>query len=241
MTQSKSSRKSPKRSKHAEAFLRRAVALDRKGNLPTRSRATRRPSALTRSLPRPIVARGRTIRRRKEGRAAGDEPGQGLPRSRAIHSAKADNEAALHKNEAAPCQYDAALRRFTEAIRLDPKCPEGYRRRRAFPDQGTLRRRPGRSDGGDPGSPDDGEALYQRARAALRMGDPDRAIKDCRRAIQLKPTHARAFQQLGVAYWPPRPQTVPGPSLVSRKPSGWTRAWQRKSTVTWPRRTSKWA
>ncbi len=93
------------------------------------------------------------------------------------------------------------MRDFTEAIRLDPKCAEGYHRRGAvFLAKELFDLALDDLTAAIQLAPDDGEALYQRSRAALRMGDSNQAIKDGRRAIQLKPTHARAFQQLGAAY-----------------------------------------
>ena len=187
---------------HAEAFLRRAVALQKKGN-PTKAladytEAIRVDQELAEANRLPEAERTDAVRK---GVPLGTSLVEAYLGRGSIYSAKADNEADLHDNEAALGDNDAALRDFTEAIRLDPKCAEGYHRRGAvFLAKELFDLALDDLTAAIQLAPDDGEALYQRSRAALRMGDCNQAIKDGRRAIQLKPAHARAFQQLGAAY-----------------------------------------
>jgi tetratricopeptide (TPR) repeat protein len=97
--------------------------------------------------------------------------------------------------------YDSAVARYSEAIRLDPKNNVAFDGRgmayegkgdydRAIADQSEALRL----------DPNDVFALIRRGTAYARKGDYDRAIADFNEAIRLNPNSADVFNNRGFAY-----------------------------------------
>jgi tetratricopeptide (TPR) repeat protein len=96
--------------------------------------------------------------------------------------------------------YDLAIARFDEAIRLGPTAARYYGRGTALLLKGELTRALADFDAAIALQPEFAEALVNRAGALIRLGRFDAAMPDVDTAIRLRPDIAEAFAQRGSLY-----------------------------------------
>ncbi len=97
--------------------------------------------------------------------------------------------------------YDRAIARYSDAIRLKPDYAKAYYKRgEAYAHKGEYDRAISDFDQAIRLNPDDASAYCNRGLAHCSKGDEDRAISDYGQAICLKPDYADAYQWRGLSH-----------------------------------------